>query len=380
MAGGLAHAASVGPWGEDPKVVPRFAPKEERRAPKVPSGDQIWKELQSERTYERVDGALLVCHLQVGPHVPGSARAVMDVMTFGLSELAHADVTLKLRLRKDPQIVLWGPRKHDASFVSIPSLAIKRGDRLQMSLIDRGIFGDRALGQSSAVWDGRSPLELSTDKWTAACVIADGPEARRRVQPWLDSLDRQLQTIADAKIDRESFDFGRPTRVIDQLESRFKELFTKEGNFRYAAGFLGWGHAEIQTRLTRFGELQRAFDEAAAREVIAIRGEVAHTPFALPDGTRIAISASGKRLSVRVDADHPLDCASLRESIDRIQLIDAQGRGVLAEASLTDQKGHACTLDRPTRALRAPLHGSFAIGQHQVRLLRTPLGDFLRPD
>jgi len=55
-------------------------------------------------------------------------------------------VTLKLKLRKDHTIVLWGPAKHDKSYVSVPALTLQRGDRVQVSIVDRRLFGDRALG------------------------------------------------------------------------------------------------------------------------------------------------------------------------------------------------------------------------------------------
>src|SRR5207247_7535286 len=130
----LTVLAALGRWGEDPKMVPSFAPTEERRAPKVPAGDKIWKELQAQQTWERVDGALLVCHLAVG-HQTLEHRLARDILTFGLGELANADVTLKLRVRHDATITLWGPAKHDQSYVSVPALALARGDRVRVSIL-----------------------------------------------------------------------------------------------------------------------------------------------------------------------------------------------------------------------------------------------------
>ncbi|HEX2572991.1 MAG TPA: hypothetical protein VH877_25790, partial [Polyangia bacterium] len=273
---GTAAAArnTLGPWGEHPNLVPPFAPREERRAPKNPDGEALWKASQAPRTRERIDGGLLVCHLQVGRPKDPVRRALLDVMTLGAAELANADVTLRLRLRAEHPIVLWGPAKHDASFVSVPAVTLARGDRLEMALVDRGLWSDTPLGRTGVQWDGGSPFTLSTAKWTARCTLLDPDEVSVRARPWVESLDRQLDRIAAARVDHTQPEWGRPVRELSQLRGRFRDTLTGEGNFRYAAGYLGWEHPEIQSRLERLRRGEAAFDEAAAREVEAIRQEL----------------------------------------------------------------------------------------------------------
>lgn len=375
----------VGPWGENPDVVPPFAPKEERRAPKNPDGEALWKAFQTPRKLEQVTGGLLVCHLQIGQPKDPLRRALLDVVTLGTAELANADVTLRLRLRAEPPIVLWGPAKHDASFISVPAINLSRDDRLEVTLVDRGLLSDTPLGHVSTRWDGESPFILSTPKWIARCTLLEPDKVSAHARPWLDSLDRQLDRIAAARVDRTQPDLGRPVRELLQLRSRFRDSLTGEGNFRYAAGYLGWEHPEIQSRLDRLRRGEAAFDEAAAREVEAIRQEVAAPgPLLLGASTlRLSRSRRAGTLTLRVEAGADFDCGVFQSTLGTVMLVDERGHFYPVTARLRDAAGHRCEPDATDVKLTPPLNGTLEAAdsrRFRLRLLRLADGSFARID
>ena len=359
-------------------MVPSFSPMEERRAPKNPDAPALWKQLQGDRERERIEGGLFICHLQVGRHIGGMERAGLDMATLGFAELFNADVTLKLKLRRDPTIVLWAPWKHNESFVSIPAVTLARGDSIDLSLIDTHVFSaDRPLGHAAVRWDGHSPLVLTTDKWTASCALTDADEARFTARPWIDSVDRQLDKIAAAKVDRAQPHLGRPARELEQLKAHLRDE-TLEGNFRYAAGFLGWAHPEIQSRLARLRDGEAAFDQAAARAVEEIRSEVAAGPIDL-HGMTLRLSASPRALNFRVESVQPIGCFALLRALGTLALVDDLGRFSKIEATLRDVAGRRCGPDSHDATLGPPLRGAVRTPA-RLRLVRLADGEFARID
>jgi len=384
LASAVAGAAPrTGPWGEDPREVPDFAPTEERRAPKIPAADELWPRLQAAQTWQRIEHALLVCHLEIGRPERGLARGLTAAMSLGRSELERADATIRLQIGGQPAIVLFGPAKHDASYVSIPNLSIKQGDRLTLGITDRRLLGDRALGRATVAWNGASPLSFVTPKWIAACVLVERKEALRLAQPWLASVDRQLDQIAAARVDRGQPELGRPSRVYAQLRGRFKALGTGEGNFRYAAGFLGWDAPEIQSRLERLRLAQARFEAGAAQEVQTLSNELVPAPLTI-DGLRVSLLSTAPGVAqIRIEAEAELGCAALLATIASLQLIDDRGRFVAAMPTLTDAAGRRCAHgDSAGAALRSPLRGSLRppIGHSAgpVRLIHHPVAGYAR--
>jgi hypothetical protein len=373
----VAAWAKVGAWGEDPGVVPAFAPTEERRAPKNPDAPALWKAFQSEQERERVDGGLLVCHLQVGPRKDPVLRGTVDVLTLGAAELLNANLTVRLTLRRDPTIVLWAPFFREGSFVSVPAVTLARGDRVELELVDRGVLKNHPLGRATTEWNGRSPLLLSTAKWSARCVLVDRDEVRARAQSWLASLDRQLDRAAAAQVDRALPQLGRPSES-DQLRGRFRS--DGEGNFRYAAGYLGWGDPEIQSRLARLQRIEGAFDEAAAREVEAIAREAQGGPIVLGE-TVVRLSQRPGALSV-VEGGKALDCSALEASLGELTLVDQVGRFRPLVPRLGDRAGRRCDLYTAgflPRPPRPPLSGAQKLEPGvRLRLVRLPDGRFQR--
>jgi hypothetical protein len=363
----LLMGAKVGLWGEDPSKVPAFAPKEERRAPKVPAGDKLWKEFQTERERDRFDDSLMVCLVEIGPHISKMGHVMGDVLTFGMGELANADATLKFKFRREPTIVLWGPRKHNAFYISVPAMALARGDKLDLSMIDRGLFSNKPLGHASLIWNGKSPFELQNGNWLARCTILDAEETLARARPWIDSVDRLLSEVTGAKVDPSKDDFGRPREAIAQLQGRFRDLLTREGNFRYAAGFLGWTHPEIQSRLVTFKKANDEFDRDAKKTVASLLSTAVRGPIEL-EGRTIRLSRQG---TVRVSAGE--NCVQFAQLLDTMVLVDGNGYTSGTGITLAD-KNHKCDTDTT-----GPLTGKMA-NYLGARLLRLPDGRFARLD
>jgi len=376
--GTAAAAPRLGPWGEDPRVVPAFSLKEERRAPKCPDTPALWKELQPERELGAVDGGLLVCNLTVGHPMNTLGHVVFDAFTLGAIELLNANVTLKLTLRKDPTIVWWAPFKHNASFVSVPAIKLRKGDAIDLALVDRGVFTDRSLGHVHTQWDGRSPLVLSHGNWEAACGLLTGGEAMMAARPWLKSVDRQLARIDEARPDRDKPDLGRP-REIEQLEGLWRDD-DREGNFRYAAGFVGWGHPEIATRLARFKTGAAAFESALALELKSLLEEAPTAPLTVGDAQLYFSSKSGP-LTVRVEGDGAIDCSSLFLELAKIALVDESGRFHKLDLTVRDARGRRCKGERIQ--VQLPLRGRHDPDVQQVgriRLIRAADGHFVRAE
>jgi hypothetical protein len=172
-----------------------------------------------------------------------------------------------MRLRGGPAMVLWGPQSHWSSDVSFPAVTLARGDRVVVSMLDRNIGRDEALGSAEVKWDGASPLALTSKRWTMSCAILTSDEVMSEAAPWLASLERQLEEVERAPVVREQRDFGYPAHRIELMKGMFKELFTKEGNFRYAAGFVGWGHPEIQSRLARLRAAEESWRTRLVKEL-----------------------------------------------------------------------------------------------------------------
>jgi hypothetical protein len=360
--------AKVGPWGEDPSKVPPFAPTEERRAPKVPAGDKLWKEFQTDRERERYEDSLMVCLVEIGPHIDKAGRVMGDIATLGLGELANADATLRFKFRKEPTIVLWGPRKHNAFYISVPAVAIARGDKLELSMVDRGLFGNKPLGHASLIWDAHSPFELTNDKWVARCTLLDPEETMARAKPWIESVDRLMAEVLGAKVDPSQNNFGRPGEAISQLQGRFRDLFTHEGNFRYAAGFLGWTHPEIQSRLVAFKKAMDDFDGEAAKVVASLLAEAPRGPITF-EGRSLQLSKKGGAILVKVGDGE--NCAAFADLLGAASLIDDKGYFLHTNAKLVGKNGKC------EEETHGALHGSFGNNTH-ARLLRLPDGRFAR--
>lgn len=250
--GAEAAPHKLGPWGEDPAVVPDYAPAEERRAPKLYDNTRIYKGLQA-REAESLDDALLVCHAS---------------FTGSWDFLGAPDVTLRFVLGKQPAVKLWGPEDHYDFYVSIPRIHLHNGDRVEVTAWDRDVTKVEYIGVGRGRYDGRLPLTVTGRWFTIDCNAVEMEEALQLARPHLDRIDERIGTLEAARPDGAAWDYGRPGGD-GAIKGRFYV-----GTMRYAAGAIGWDHPEVRSRVERLAAAEAAWNEqrkSVAAALVAAR-------------------------------------------------------------------------------------------------------------
>ncbi len=269
IAASIAVAAphKLGPWGEDPAVVPDYAPTEERRAPKLYDNTRVFGRLEP-RDAPRLDDVLLVCHAMV--------RGTWDF-------LGAPDVTLRFALGKEPPIKLWGPEDHSDFYVSIPRIHLATGDRVDVTAWDRDVTKVEYIGIAHARYDGHLPLHVTSHWFDLDCNAVEADEALTLARPHLDRIDERLAALEAARPDAAAWDYGRPTG-----DGAIKGHFYV-GTMRYAAGAVGWDHPEVRARVERLAAAEAAWTKN--------RASVAATLIAGRRPPHVATDAFGARFS-----------------------------------------------------------------------------------
>ena len=265
------RSSAQGMWGEDPKLTPNFCFDQERRAPKMPDADRYMEKLWESHGTAIKDG-LLICHVEtyshnghesniyrykLDPPNPKRMHCRDDWDTFG-----SPDVLLRFRFRDEYPISLYGPEDHWGFFISIPHVRLGLQDPLSVRLWDRDTSSDEYMGEASVQFDGNLPVTLRSEYFTIRCNGIESDQALLRAQWWLDQLDETLARAQAYRPDPQVIDFG-VNGALDHVGWNYGS-----GNFRYAAGFIGWEHPEIQKRLTLRQELF-ARDQKARAELVA---------------------------------------------------------------------------------------------------------------
>ena len=251
LGGATAFAApphKLGPWGEDPAVVPDYAPTEERRAPKLYDNTRIFARLQP-RDAPRLDDVLLVCHANV--------RGNWDF-------LGGPDVTLRFVLGKEPPIKLWGPEDHSDFYVSIPRIHLAAGDRVEVTAWDRDVTKVEYIGVGHGRYDGHLPLHVTSHWFDLDCNAVEADEALTLARPHLDRIDARLAAFEAAQPNAAHYDYGRPSD-----DSAIKGHFYV-GTMRYAAGAVGWDHPEVRARVERLAAADAAWSGKRASVAAAL--------------------------------------------------------------------------------------------------------------
>jgi hypothetical protein len=240
--------AAPGKWGEDPSKVPEFAPAEERRAPKMPDGDDWYRSLAGETQAESLENALLVCYNEVRQKT--------------LWFWSLRNVAMSLTLRKEPPIELWAAWLHDASYVSIPRVRLSRGDRVAVRFIDRGMLGDKPLGSAERRFDGKLPLLFDLPGIYVQCRVMTHEKALQAASGRLRLIDEAMdryQKAAPPDFHRRDGASLDPDFIRSHLRGDYGKLA-----LRYVAGFLGWEDPVIQERLARLQRIEGARRQALA--------------------------------------------------------------------------------------------------------------------
>jgi hypothetical protein len=248
-AASAAASPRAGRWGEDPTKVPDFAMAEERRAPKMPDGSKWYATLGGEEQVDSLEDALLVCYNEV--------RQKSNWFW------SLTNVQMTLALRKEPPIKLWAAWYHDASYVSIPRVSLKRGDRLAVRFIDGGMFSNKPLGSAERRFDGKLPLVFKLHGIYVECRVMSHDKALQAAGTRLQQIDEALSLYERTPPP----DFSRrdgatgidPDFVLYKLKRDYGGLA-----LRYVAGFVGWEDPVIQELLARMKR-----DEAQRKELLA---------------------------------------------------------------------------------------------------------------
>lgn len=371
-----ANAAPTGAWGEDPALVPDFALPQERRAPKVPAGDEIYARYRKPRTLTRSEEALLVCRLGVVvPPARSLAGGLKSLLTLGLADLPN--VTLGLRVRDEPMMTLWAPDLHQTSYISFPRVTLSPGDRIEVKLLDRKAIGrSTSLGGARLRWNGESPFSINGPHSRMTCVVVTREEVAVEVRPWLDKVDRQFARLEGVPMNPALRDLGYPAALVGVLAGRYKTIGGAEAPLRYVAGHLGWEDAQVQARLRRLAAFERTFRDAAVTAMVARVAAAPPLPLTLNCGEVVlrglTLRCSPQRssgddtgvdrgcaLSAVVDGatGQPLRCADVSAVLDamRVQTADGHTRSPI-RATLGDRRNNLCAHDNQGRARPGPLH------------------------
>jgi hypothetical protein len=330
----------LGKWGEDPAKVPDFALPQERRCPKVPAGDQIFRRYAEPKEVERLDDALLVCHIEALPKKSSSWQGLSRATLIG-----GPDLLVRMRVGAQPPMSLWGPENHWKSYISFPKVTVAKGERIEVAVWDRDMFGKESFGQVRETWDGHLPLVMKGRRFVLECRAMPLDDARAALHPRLQHIDRDLDAVDHAKVVLTAPYWGKPQGVVSRLTGMFYD------NFRYAAGFVGWDHPDIQARLERLKTIEAEW-QTRARAAVA---EVLKTATDSAPGMRFdgkTCKGNVCTLTLVLDADPPITCRDHKQRLLSTQLID--DAGTFSSALLT-RDACVATSEELLPSLRQPI-------------------------
>ncbi len=164
---------------------------------------------------------------------------------------------LRFRFRNEYPISLFGPEDHWGFFISIPHIRLGIGDELAVKLWDRdGPIDTKVaaplgeyMGEARLRFDGTLPIMLYSDFFTLRCSAMTAAQALAAARSRLQALDGVLAKAFAWHSKKDDHD-RKSNPWAEEASSAFGF-----GSFRYAAGFLGWEHLEIQKRLKLYDKL-----------------------------------------------------------------------------------------------------------------------------
>jgi hypothetical protein len=348
---------ALGKWGEDPSKVPDFALPQERRCPKVPAGDQIFRRYGQALEVERLDHALLVCHIEALPKKSSSWQDLSRATLIG-----GPDLLVRMKLGAQPPMSLWGPEDHWKSYISFPKVTVAKGERIEVAVWDRDMFGKESFGQATVKWDGHLPLAMKGRRFQLECRAMPLADAMAALQPRLGGIDRALDSVAQAQVVLTAPNWGKPQGVINRLTGMFYD------NFRYAAGFVGWDHPDIQSRLERLKTIEAEWQTRARTAVAAVlKTATDSAPGVRLDGK--VCKGALCTVTVVLDADPPITCREHKQRLYLPQVIDEDG---VFHTALATQDSCVATSEELLPSLRQPI--ALPRGVAHPRLLRLDAG------
>jgi len=387
-----------GKWGEDPRLVPDFGYRQERRAPKMPDAGRYLSALGA-ATKTALADALLICHVETYPRIGsapfwykyklGQPNPNRRICQTDWDPLNGPDVLLRFRFRDEYPISLFGPEDHWGFFISIPRVRLGIGEQLAVKLWDRDFADDdehgQYMGEAQLRFDGTLPFLLRSEFFTMRCSAMDSERALAAAQGNLEALDRSLSQALAWHPDPGSWNLGA------NLDAEHAKSEYGSGIFRYAAGFLGWDHPEIQRRLKLYDEIVRR-DQQSRRELAsallrqaapALGAKLASAGLGTLQVTSAECTVKGCTAELRAENALLKElCASVssgRRAL--IAGIDAQGSFSNVNLEFPDegkwQSCHALRLPGEVSTVRATLQSGavllwLALGKEKAIALRLP--------
>jgi hypothetical protein len=269
------RSETEGKWGEDPRLVPDFSYAQERRAPKMPAAERYLNELPAAQVPALAD-ALLICLVEVYSHnqqepafysyklePPNKDRARCPA---DWDTLNAPDALLRLRFGDEYPISLFGPEDHWGFYISVPHIHLAQGQELAVKLWDRDageeVHGAEYIGESRLRFDGSLPFTFHSEYFAMRCNAIPSEQALARAGWWLQKTDEALKQARDFRPQPDLWDFGS-NDAAGAISRSYGSA-----SLRYGAGFVGWDHPDIQSRLKQWREIVEK-DESSRQALAA---------------------------------------------------------------------------------------------------------------
>ncbi len=271
---------------------------------------------------------------------PGVAPRVADVVEAGLPDTVHAergllfcryyvenvdrralirrnreaDIIARLEFANGESATILGKRNTSNGVLSLPNAPLLGTLRVELS--DRNFAKTRHVATFSVVLDDGPRTKESAESATLNCRVAPESWAVAKAADVLAKADAELDTLA-ADLENDRADFAK--------DPPFGGARTK---VEEAAAFIGWGHAMVKSRTTRYAELREAWITAAlesqpvstVREALGV--EVSVSP---ATSVRISKFECAEECVVELTANHgEPDDGRLVRSVE-LSWVDANG-------------------------------------------------------
>lgn len=196
---------------------------------------------------------------------------------------AEIDADFGLPGRED-RVRYRGPDDQNRVVVSIPGVRLVRDDEMLVTLVDRDVLSNDAIGRLTLTYGGSLPMQASIPEATVECRAAPRTVIDDSVEAALRSVD---DAIAD--LDRE----GRPNRQLLSFREPGADPSSAWRALYALAAYVGYA----DPRFLQHRDVLRARDVA---HVAAVQQLVRALVDAAPESDRY-VRIEGTRLSLRVD-------------------------------------------------------------------------------
>ncbi|MBX3230945.1 MAG: hypothetical protein KIT84_36410 [Labilithrix sp.] len=154
---------------------------------------------------------------------------------------AGDDLHVRATFGATREVAADGPEDGNLGFASAPLVTLQRGDAMRFEVYDRDVFGMTLLSRPSVRWDG-GPFNTVDAGAAIECRQLDGAALARAVASEGARADGAVATLAHAKLDGQSPDWGYPAYETSAAHRAIADV----------AAFTGWADARVTRRITAF--------------------------------------------------------------------------------------------------------------------------------